>query len=184
MVACTVSGRTTPEEAERAVLPNLNRIPSKEGTDMRFTKLLGVFFVALTTVLFATPILAQEGRTYEMQITQRNADGTVFTACDCLTFSDEAPGVMRSDALGAPFLWAHTDLNESRTGWHAIGPVHGLAKVDPQVGVLSANSVTLHGSVNRRESLISADGLVSNGTTAVLDGFENPECSIVTCEVN
>ena len=179
-----MSGRTTPEEAERAVPPNLNRIPSKEGTDMRFTKLLGVFFVALTTVLFATPILAQEGRTYEMQITQRNADGTVFTGCDCLTFSDEAPGVMRSDALGAPFLWAHTDLNESRTGWQAIGPVHGLAKVDPQVGVLSANSVTLHGSVNRRESLISADGLVSNGATAVLDGFENPECSLLTCEVN
>ncbi len=150
---------------------------------MRFTKLLGLFVVALTTVLFATPILAQEGKTYEVQFSRSDND-TRPLFCGCMSFDEEAPGILRMEGFGMPLRWAHTDLNESNTGWQALS-VPGLARVEVDVpeGVITAR-FAFHGSVKRRASLISGDAFSFFGTTAVFEGFENPECSRFTCEVN
>jgi hypothetical protein len=182
-VACTVSGRTTPEEAERAVLPNPNHIPSKEGTDMRFTKLLGLFLVALATFLFATPILAQEGRTYETQVTR--SDGGQF--CDCIEFSEETPGIAQITGIGMALTWAHTDLNEDENGWQAVGPIPGEAPSEPQSGFgVNPGRIAFHGQVKKRGSVITGEAISAIGVTFVLVGEENPECSFSSfvCEAN
>ncbi len=148
---------------------------------MTFTRLLGPFFVALTMVLFATPILAQESKTYEIQV-DRSDNNARF--CGCLSFSEEAPGILRISGFGMPLRWAHTDLNESNTGWQAL-TVRGLAPVEVDVpeGVVTA-VFAFHGRVKAKESLISGDAVRENGVAFVFDGFENPECSIFTCVVD
>ena len=127
-------------------------------------------------------------KTYEIVVTLANG----FTACDCLTFGDEAPsagapGLMRFEELGVPFSWAHTDLNESKTDFLAVGPVTGLFMTEPVIPhgeePLTAQTA-VHGSVKRRASLISGDAFSHFGRTVIFDGFENPECSLDTCEAN
>jgi len=150
---------------------------------MRFTRLLGFCVVALTTVLFATPILAQEGRTYEVQVIR--SDGGQF--CDCFEFSEETPGIARITGIGMALIWAHTDLNEDENGWQAVGPVPGPAPSEPQPGFgVNPGRIAFHGQVKKRGSVITGEAINELGITFVLVGEENPECSFSSfvCEVN
>ena len=150
---------------------------------MRFTKLLGVFFVALTTVLFATPILAQEGKNYEVQVTR--SDGGQF--CDCIEFSEETPGIAQLPGVGMALIWAHTDLNEDENGWQAIGPVPGEAPSQPNPGFgVDPGRLAFHGQVKKRGSVITGEAIGEDGQTFVFVGEENPECSFSSfvCEAN
>lgn len=154
---------------------------------MRFPSVshLKSIVVIVAVLAVCAPLAAgePEGNTYEVTVSAVTPNGTFAVACTCLAFdaipSGASTACLRSPA-GGMFLWGFSNLDldplttevQATTGAALPSKCKG-----PRAGF---EGIALHGAVD--DGWIDLEAITEQGSTRLLSGFENPNCSL-PCEI-